>query len=127
MKGSVLRDKAELFAVRVIKMHRYLVDEKHEFRLSDQILRSGTSISANLAEGQFAQSGADFVSKLCIAQKEANETYMWLRNIFRGGYITEPQYNSMQSDVVELLKMLSSSIITNRKKLAQAKSSSQNN
>lgn len=120
MKESILREKAEAFSVRVIKMSQYLVKEKHEYVMSNQVLRSGTSVSANLAEAQFAQSPADFISKLSVAQKEANETYMWLRHIWNGDYITEVQFKSMETDVLELLRMLSSSIITLRSKHSES-------
>lgn len=116
MKGSVLRDKAEAFASRIIKLNKYLVKEKREYTMSNQVLRCGTSISANLAEAQFAQSDNDFIAKMCIAQKEANETYMWLRHLYHGDYITELQYISMENDTVELLKMLTASIKTMRSK-----------
>lgn len=99
-----------------IKMNQYLVKVKNEYTLSNQVLRSGTSISANPAEAQFAQSDLDFISKMCIAQKEANETYMWLRHLYHGDYITEEQYVSMEHDVVELLRMLTASIKTMRNK-----------
>ena len=115
MKESILREKAEAFATRIIKMNQYLVKEKREFSMSGQVLRSGTSISANLAEAQFGQSKSDFISKLSIAQKEANETYLWLRNLFRGGYLTEVEFKSMESDVLSILKMISASILTARK------------
>lgn len=111
-----MRSKAEAFGDRIVKMRQYIAKNKHEFSMSEQVLRSGTSISANLAEAQFAQSEADFISKLSIAQKEANETYQWLRRLYGGGYLTEKEFASMEKDVLEILKMLSSSILTLRRK-----------
>ena len=78
MKKSILKDKSKAFALRVIRLYKYLCEEKKEYILSKQLLRSGTSIGANIAEAFYGQSEADFVSKLSIAQKETGETMYWL-------------------------------------------------
>ena len=83
MSKSVVKDKSFDFAVRIVKLCRYLREEKKEFVLSKQVLRSGTSIGANVAEAQKAQSRPDFNAKLNIALKEANETYYWLRLLYK--------------------------------------------
>lgn len=77
MKPQVL-DKAEAFATRVVKAKKYLCDEKHEYKMSDQLLRSGTAVQALIAEAQYAQSRADFINKYSIALKEANEARNWI-------------------------------------------------
>ena len=104
---NAVADKSLAFALRVIALYKYLCAEKNEYVLSKQVLRSGTSIGANIAEAQCAVSRKDFLSKLYIAFKECSETKYWLELLFRSDYIDAPQYNSIQSDCMELLKMLS--------------------
>jgi four helix bundle protein len=116
-KESVLRNKSEAFAGRVVMLYQYLTKSKHEDVISKQILRSGTSIGANIAESQNAQSTADFINKLSIALKEANETEYWLKTLNNGNYIDEKGYNSMSKDNEELVKMLVKSIKTMKDKL----------
>ena len=98
--------KSKRFAIRVIRMYQYLIKEKHEFILSRQILRSGTSIGANIAEAQRAQSTADFVAKLKIALKEANETQYWLNLLYETDYLTDREFQSLHNDLLEILKIL---------------------
>jgi len=112
MKESVLREKSYQFALRIVKLYQFIVSEKKEFVLSKQILRSGTSIGANVEEASQAQSKLDFVHKLAIAQKEAFETDYWLRLLRDSNYLTETQANSMISDCQELQKLITSSIKT---------------
>ena len=102
MKESLLRDKSYQFALRTIKLYKYIVAEKKEYVLSKQILRSGTSIGANIEEANQAQSKADFVHKLSISQKEAFETDYWLRLLRDSEYLTEAQASSLLSDCQEL-------------------------
>ena len=118
-KESVLRNKSEAFAGRVVMLYQYLTKSKHEDVISKQILRSGTSIGANIAESQNAQSTADFINKLSIALKEANETEYWLKTLNNGNYIDEKGYNSMSKDNEELVKMLVRSIKTMKDKLSK--------
>lgn len=109
---SIIKEKSEAFSKRIVRLYRYLTQQKGETIISKQIYRSGTSIGANIAESKFAQSPADFISKLSIALKEANETEYWLKNLFYGDYITERQYTSMFNDVEEIIKILVKSIKT---------------
>ena len=102
MKESVLKEKSYQFALRVIKLYKYIVAEKKEYVLSKQILRSGTSIGANIEEANQAQSKADFVHKLSISQKEAFETDYWLRLLRDSEYLTETQANSLLIGVTQL-------------------------
>ena len=102
--------KAKLFAHRVIRMYVFLSEEKHEYLLSKQVLRSGTSVGANLTEAKYAQSKPDFVSKLSIALKEAAETVYWLELLRDGGLLTETMASSMLHDANELVAMLVSAV-----------------
>ena len=100
----VLDSKA--FAIRIIKLYKYLSEEKKEFVISKQILRSGTSIGANISESIFAQSRMDFVSKMSIALKEASETKYWLDLLMETEYITKMQYESIADDISKILGTL---------------------
>ena len=114
MSKSILQDKSLLFAVRCVNMYRYLVDEKKEFVLSKQMLRSGTSIGANITESRNAQSDADFISKLSVALKEADETAYWFELMKMTDYITEDEYNSVNKDLGELIAMLVTTLKTKK-------------
>ena len=114
-KDSILKTKTEAFVVRIINLYKYLV-EKKEMVISKQIYRSGTSIGANVAESINAQSSADFISKLSIALKEANETEFWLKSLYQGEYIGEKGFQSMFNDNEELIKILVKSIKTAKNK-----------
>ncbi len=104
---SLVGEKSKKFAVRVVKLYQYLCSEKNEFVLSKQLLRSGTSIGANLAEADCAASRKDFLAKTYIALKEASETLYWLELLKETGYLTDDQYKSIAADAEELRKMLS--------------------
>ncbi len=104
--SSVALDKAKNFAVRIINLYKYLSDEKKEFVLSKQILRAGTSIGANLTEAQFAISKKDFLSKAYIAYKECGETLYWLELLIKTDYLTQAEYESINSDCEELMRLL---------------------
>ena len=106
MKENVIMRKSFAFSVRIVNLHRYLSRKKNEFVISRQICKSGTSIGANIAEAQRAQSTADFVSKLKIALKEANETQYWLRLLHETKYITDKEFASLHGDLLEILKIL---------------------
>ncbi len=99
-------NKSFLFAVRIVKLCKHLRGTKKEYTLSKQLLRSGTSIGANIAEAQQAQSRADFISKLSIASKEAVETNYWLRLLRATDYLNEAEFKSIHSDCCELERML---------------------
>ena len=112
MVETALQKKSKAFAVRVIKMYQYLCDEKHEFVLSKQVLRSGTSIGANVREAKRAQSTPDFYAKLFIALKEAEETGYWLELLFETEFINQNMYESIYADCEEIIKLLVSSTKT---------------
>ena len=103
---NTIADKSFEFAVRIVNLAKYLRIEEKEFVLSKQLLRSGTSIGANVAEGQRAQSRADFNSKMSIALKEANETCYWLRLLYRTDYLSKEGFDSIKKDVDELIYIL---------------------
>ena len=103
-------EKSFLFAVRIVKLHKYLAAIKTDLVLSKQLLRCGTSIGANIAEAQQAQSRADFISKLCIALKEASETNYWLRLLHATDLLNDKEFSSVFADCQELEKMLTSII-----------------
>ena len=106
MIGNLIAKKSTEFAVRIVKLNRYLRDEKKEFVISDQVYRSGMSIGANVREGIYAQSRSDFISKMSIALKEASETEYWLEVLSESGYLDSKQYESLQNNCSELIKML---------------------
>ena len=112
MSKSILRVKSYTFALRVVKLYRYLSNEKREYVLSKQVLRSGTGIGALIREAEFSQSKADFIHKMSIALKEANESDYWFSLLKDSNYITLDMYNSIQPEVEELISMLVSSIKT---------------
>lgn len=111
---SLLAEKSKKFALRIIKLYQYLQDDK-EYVISKQILRSGTSIGANISEAVYAQSKADFVSKLSISIKEANETRYWLELLDESGILKTGQIKDLHGECIELIKILTSSINTAKK------------
>lgn len=115
-KGPLWR-KSFAFALRVVKLAKYLQEEKREFVLSKQVLRSGTAIGALVREAEHAQSKADFINKMSIALKEANETDYWLDLLHQSGYVTQESYNSIHPDIQELLKLLVSIVKTSKESL----------
>ena len=118
-KENVLKEKSYAFALRIVKLAQHLNNEKHEYVLSKQALRSVTAIGALVREGEFGQSKADFISKLSIALKEANETDYWLSLLKDSSYLSENEFNSISPECTELIKLLVSSINTakNNKKM----------
>ena len=117
---SIIVKKSKAFALRIIKMYKYLCVEKREFVMSKQILRSGTSIGANVREGSRGQSKLDFISKMSIAQKEAEETCYWLELLYESGFISKRIFESMYEDNIELIRILSSIIITARQNIKKS-------
>ena len=101
-----MADKSFEFAVRIVNLCKYLRYKKKEFVLSKQLLRSGTSIGANVHEGRRAQSRADVLAKMSIALKESNETYYWLKLLYRTEYLSKEEYLSMYADIDEILRIL---------------------
>ena len=115
MKESFIYNKSVDFAVRIVNLYKYLTEIKKETIMSKQLLRSGTSIGANISEALSAESTADFIHKLSISQKELNETQYWLTLLQKTEYISEKQYESIQQDCEDIRKMLISIIITSKK------------
>ena len=113
-KPNPVREKSFLFALRIVKLAKYLQVEKHEFVLSKQLLRSGTAIGALVREAEHAQSRADFISKMSIALKEANETDYWLDLLHQSDYLSRDSYSSIQPDIEELIKLLVSIVKTSK-------------
>jgi len=114
MGKSILKDKSYLFAIRIVKLTQYLVNEKKEYVLSKQVLRSGTAVGALIREAEFGQSKADFTSKMNIALKEANETDYWLSILKDTNYLDEKLFNSLQVDCKEIIAMLVSTVKTSK-------------
>ena len=112
MKENALIDKSIAFAARIVKLHRYLIKDKKETVISKQIVRSGTSIGANINEANYGQSKADFISKLHIALKETAETEYWLKLLIMSEYVTADMGNSLLSDCLEIKRILIASINT---------------
>jgi four helix bundle protein len=112
---NILTLKSKAFAVRIIKLYKHLCEDKKEYVLSKQILRSGTSIGANIREANFAQSKNDFISKMSISLKEVSETMYWLELMEETEYIPAEVANSLKEDARELLRILQASIITAKK------------
>ena len=117
MSQNVLKDRSYDFALRTVKLSRYLVDNKREFILSKQVIRSGTSIGANIEEANQAQSKIDFIHKLSISQKESFETHYWIRLLRDSDLINKKLAASLLSDCEELQKLLTASIKTAKKNL----------
>ena len=116
MKENLLLDKSIAFAARIIKLHQHLVKNKRESVISKQIVRSGTSIGANISEANYGQSKADFVSKMHIALKEAAETEYWIRLLNMSEYIDDKTSNSLLNDCLEIKRILIASINTAKEK-----------
>ncbi len=116
-KENAIEIKSGLYSNRIVKMYQYLTSHRHENILSKQILRSGTSIGANVAESFNAQSDADFVNKMNIALKEADESLYWLKKLRAGNFITEKEFASMETDNTEIIKLLTSIVKTKKKNM----------
>lgn len=114
--GNVVFDKSKAFAIRIVNLHNYLADEKREYVLSKQMLRSGTSIGANIAEGICAVSNNEFSAKMHIAYKECSETLYWLELLKDTNYLTEKEFISIEQDCRELIKLLSAITKTTKRK-----------
>ena len=106
MADSIIENKSFDFAVRIVNLYKHLTTDKKEYVLSKQLLRSGTSIGANVSEGEKGQSKADFNAKMNIALKEANETFYWLRLLHKTDYLSDKEFLSMQSDIDEIIPIL---------------------
>lgn len=117
MSENVVFIKSKAFAVRIVKLYQYLCETKKEYVLSKQLLRSGTSIGANIAESTCAMSDKDFLAKIYIAFKECAETQYWLELLYGTDYLMEKEYTSISEDCIELKKLLSSISKTAKEKV----------
>lgn len=114
MKENIVMNKSYAFALRMIKLYKYLIAEQKEYVLSKQVLRSGTAIGALIKEAEHAQSKADFINKMNIALKEANETEYWLMLLKDSDYLDEMMFTSIYNDSKELIKLLASIVKTSK-------------
>jgi len=121
--GNPALEKSFSFALRIVKLYQHLSEKKKEFVLSKQVLRSGTSIGANLEESRGAQTPSDFQTKVSIAYKEARETSYWLRLLYASKYLTERQFASLHADCEELIRILGSTQLTMKTKLQKGQKS----
>ena len=116
MKENVIQRKSFEFAVRIVKLYKLLCDDRREFTLAKQLLRSGTSIGANVREAINAESLSDFIHKYAVAQKECDETIYWLELLKETNYITKAEFDSINNDAEELLKIIRSIILTSKQR-----------
>jgi four helix bundle protein len=114
-RPNIIKEKSFDFALRVVKLYKFLANKK-EFILSKQLLRSGTAIGALVREAEHAESKADFIHKMAIAQKEANETDYWIELLHKSDFLDDAQYISISADVKALVKILASIIISSKKR-----------
>lgn len=114
MKENIVKNKSFDFALRIVKLSKHLTETKREFVLSKQLLRSGTAIGALIRESEQAESKADFIHKLSISLKEANETDYWLDLLYKSDYLKREEYESIKTDIDEILKLLVSIIKTSK-------------
>ena len=117
MGRSITSEKSFAFAIRIVKLYRFLCDEKREYVLSKQLLRSGTSIGANVREALQAQGKRDFLSKINIGLKEANESLYWIELLYAAEYIDDKQKQSIHADCNEIISLLASTVKTTKKNL----------
>ncbi len=117
MENNIIGEKCYSFAVRIVKLYKYLNDKNRIPPLANQIVRSGTAIGALMSEASYAQSKADFLNKTHVALKEANETLYWIKILHETGYISEKQFNSLKVDCDELLRLLISTVKTTKEHL----------
>lgn len=114
MKENVVKDKSFKFAIRIVKLFQYLQTEKKEYIMSKQLLRSGTAVGALVREAEHAESKADFVHKMAIAQKECNESLYWLELLYATDYLTKNEYDNLNIDTTEIMKLITTIIKTSK-------------
>lgn len=110
MRENIIKNKSFGFAIRIVKLYQFLCEEKREFVLSKQLLRSGTSVGAMVREAEHAESKNDFKHKMSIAQKEINETIYWLELLKETDYLSKDQFFSLNTDAIEIIKLITSII-----------------
>ena len=116
MKENIVENKSFNFAIRIVNLYKYLTTEKNEKVLSKQLLKSGTSIGANISEAQRGQTTPDFASKMNIALKEANETLYWIKLLYKTDYLTKEQFDSIYEDIEQIISLLIAICKTTREK-----------
>lgn len=114
MRENIVKSKSFAFAVRVVRLSRFLVEQKREYVLSKQVLRSGTSVGAMIREAEHAETKKDFIHKMAIAQKEINETIYWLELLEATEYLSTPEFQSLHADAVEIIKLVTSILKTSK-------------
>ena len=114
MRENIVKSKSFAFAVRVVRLSRFLVEQKREYVLSKQVLRSGTSVGAMIREAEHAETKRDFIHKMAIAQKEINETIYWLELLEATEYLSTPEFQSLHADAVEIIKLVTSILKTSK-------------
>jgi len=117
MKENIIKKESFDFALKIINLYKFLCNEKKEFVISKQVLRSGTAIGALVAESEHAESKADFIHKISIAQKEASETSYWLELLYESKYIDKVLYNSLINDLTQIQKIIASIILSSKNNL----------
>lgn len=110
MRNNIVKIKSFAFAIRIIKLYRFLCNNKKEFVISKQLLKCGTSVGALIRESEYAESRSDFVHKLHIAQKEINESIYWIELLEATNFLVTDQFESINNDAIEILKLLTSII-----------------
>ena len=116
---SLIKPRSFEFSVRVVNLYKFLTEERKEFIMSKQLLRSGTSVGANVVEALSSFSSKEYAAKFSIARKEMAETIYWLELLRRTGFLSEKEFSSMNEDAVALMKMLSATVITMQKRLGR--------
>ncbi|MCX6257415.1 MAG: four helix bundle protein [Bacteroidia bacterium] len=115
-KKSILKEKSLAYAIGIVRLNQFIQDEKNEFVMSRQLLRSGTSVGANIREAGNAESNNDFIHKLGIAQKECDESLYWLELLMLTGYISDEKFKEISAEAHQILKMIKSAILTIKQK-----------
>ena len=117
MAENIIKNKSFEFAIRIVKLYNFLCDDKKEYVLSKQLLRSGTSVGAMIRETEHAETKKDFIHKIAIAQKEINETLYWIELLKETEYLSSEQFQSINNDAVEIIKLITSIIKSAKKSI----------
>lgn len=115
MKKNNIKRKSFEFSIRIVNLYKHLIENKKEYIMSKQLLKSGTSVGANISEAENAESKKDFIHKMTISQKEINETIYWLELLYRTEYLSQKQFNSLNKDAIEIIKILTTIILKTKK------------
>ena len=115
-RENILKKKSFDFAIRIVNLYKYIQEEKKEYIMNKQLMRSGTSVGAMVREAEYAESISDFIHKMAIAQKEINETIYWLELLKETEYISTKEFESINSDAIEIIKLITTTIKTAKNK-----------